>query len=195
MTYREHFRKTLVLALPVCLSNLGHIMVGIVDAAFVGQIDENTFSYSATTAQAAISLANSLYILVLVFGIGISFGLTPLVAEADTKKDSKTISELLKSGFVVNAFTGVVLFLVLLVSSPVLYFFDQEKEVVALAVPFLNVMILGMIPLMIFSAFKQFAEGLSFTLFAMLVTIGSNLLNVLLNSILIFGHWGFPAMG
>ena len=195
MTYRDHFRKTLLLAVPVCISNLGHILVGIVDAAFVGQIHEHAFHYSATTAQAAVSVANSLYFLVLVFGMGISFGLTPLVAEADSEKNSKKISELLKSGFVVNTLVGIVLFLLLLISSPVLYLFGQEKEVVALAVPFLNVMIFGMIPLMIFSAFKQFAEGLSFTAFAMIVTLGSNLLNILFNWILIFGHWGFPAIG
>ena len=73
--------------------------------------------------------------------------------------------------------------------------FQQKQEVVDLAIPFLNVMMLGMIPLCIFSGFKQFTEGLSFTKIAMLITVGSNLLNILLNYLMIFGHWGFPKMG
>jgi MATE family multidrug resistance protein len=54
---------------------------------------------------------------------------------------------------------------------------------------------LGMIPLCIFSGFKQFAEGLSFTRIAMVITIGANLINVALNYALVFGYWGFPKMG
>ena len=90
---------------------------------------------------------------------------------------------------------GILLFILLILASPVLNLFHQKKEVVDMAIPFLNVMMLGMIPLCIFSGFKQFTEGLSFTRVAMLITIGSNLLNILLNYLMIFGHWGFPAMG
>jgi MATE family multidrug resistance protein len=54
---------------------------------------------------------------------------------------------------------------------------------------------LGMIPLAVFASFKQFAEGLSFTRIAMFITIGSNILNVLFNYVLIYGKFGFQAMG
>jgi multidrug resistance protein, MATE family len=193
--YKEHIRKTLVLAIPVCISNLGHIMVGIVDAAFVGRIHESATGYSATVAQAAVSLANSLYMLVLVFGMGISYGITPLVAAADGEKNNTSLGALLKNGLLINTLTGILLYLLLTVISPVLYLFGQSEEVVKLSIPFLNVMILGMIPLMIFNTFKQFTEGLSNTATAMLVTIGCNLLNILFNWMFIFGKWGFEPMG
>jgi len=185
--YLKGYKATLFLAYPVVLSQLGHIMVGVVDTAMVGQI--------GTVQQAAVALSNSLYTLVLVFGLGVSYGITPLVAAADSSKNYSESSELLKHGVVINTILGILLFLLLFSLSPVLNLFQQKQEVVDLAIPFLNVMMLGMIPLCIFSGFKQFTEGLSFTKIAMLITVGSNLLNILLNYLMIFGHWGFPKMG
>ncbi len=185
--YINSYKATFLLAYPVVISQLGHIMVGVVDTAMVGQI--------GTIEQAAVALSNSLYTLVLVFGLGVSYGITPLVAAADSSKNHSENAALLKHSIIINTILGILLFALLIAISPVLNLFNQKQEVVDLAIPFLNVMMLGMIPLCIFSGFKQFTEGLSFTRIAMLITIGANLLNVLLNYLMIFGHWGFPEMG
>lgn len=193
--FKDHFLKTILLAWPVCISNLGHVMVGIVDTAMVGGISESEFGYSGTSAQAAVALANGFYFLVLVFGMGVSYGVTPLAAEADSSGNVEENGKLLSHCLVVNVLTNTVLFLFLIAISPTLRYINQSEDVVDLAIPFLNCMLLGMIPLAIFSSFKQFAEGLSMTRFAMIITIGSNVLNVLLNWILIYGKWGFEPMG
>ena len=185
--YITSYKATFLLAYPVILSQLGHIMVGVTDTAMVGQV--------GTIEQAAVALANSLYTLVLVFGLGVSYGVTPLVAAADSSGNIAENAALLKHGIIINTILGILLFALLFCISPVLNLFNQKQEVVDLAIPFLNVMMLGMIPLCIFSGFKQFTEGLSFTRFAMIITIGSNLLNILLNYLMIFGHWGIPKMG
>lgn len=185
--YKENYKQTFLLAFPVVLSQMGHVMVGVVDTAIVGQI--------GTIEQAAVALASSFHLLVLVFGVGVSFGVTPLVAAADEAKDYSQISSLLKHSVVVNTATGILLFLLLFCFSPLLGLLNQKDEVIDLAIPFLNVLMLGMIPLCIFSGFKQFAEGLSFTRIAMVITIGANLINVALNYALVFGYWGFPKMG
>ncbi|MGZ4078108.1 MAG: MATE family efflux transporter, partial [Bacteroidia bacterium] len=185
--YLRNYKATFYLAYPVVLSQLGHIMVGVVDTAMVGQI--------GTVQQAAVALSNSFYTLVLVFGLGVSYGVTPLVAAADSSKNYPESAELLKHGIIINTILGILLFLLLFCLSPALGFLHQKQEVVNQAIPFLNVMMLGMIPLCIFSGFKQFTEGLSFTRIAMFITVGANLLNILLNYLMIFGHWGFPKMG
>lgn len=185
--YLKSYKATFLLAYPVVLSQLGHIMVGVVDTAMVGQI--------GPVQQAAVALSNSLYTLVLVFGLGVSYGITPLVAAADSSGNTGESSALLRHGILINTVVGILLFLLLFSISPVLNLFNQKQEVVDLAIPFLNVMMLGMIPLCIFSAFKQFAEGLSLTRIAMIVTLGANGINIFFNYVLIFGHWGFPKMG
>jgi MATE family multidrug resistance protein len=72
---------------------------------------------------------------------------------------------------------------------------NQPEEVEALALPFLLIITASLVPLMVFQAFKQFVEGLSQTKQAMFITIAANLVNVFLNWLLIWGHWGFPELG
>lgn len=193
--YRDHLKQTLLLAYPVCLSQLGHIMVGVADTAMVGGIDESVIGYSGKVAQAAALLANGFVTLVLVFFIGISYGATPLIAAADSQKDIEANRSWLKHSFLVNVLTSVVLTAVMMLCSPILWHLDQKEHVVELAIPFLNVILLSMIPLAIFSSFKQFAEGLSFTRTAMIITLAANALNIFLNYLMIHGKWGFEPMG
>jgi len=185
--YTDTYKSTFWLAYPVVLSQLGHIMVGVVDTAMVGQI--------GAVEQAAVALSNSLYVLVLVFGLGVSYGITPLVAAADSSNNSAENAELLKHSVVINTLLGILLFFILFFISPVLQLFNQKQEVVENAIPFLNVMMLGMIPLCFYSGLKQFLEGLSDTRAAMVISIFSNVVNIILNYAMIFGHWGFPEMG
>src|SRR6218665_3525636 len=97
--YLSGYKATFLLAYPVVLSQLGHIMVGVVDTAMVGQI--------GTMEQAAVALSNSLYTLVLVFGLGVSYGVTPLVAAADSSKNFSENAALLKHGVIINTVLGI----------------------------------------------------------------------------------------
>jgi MATE family multidrug resistance protein len=189
ISFRSHFKQTIFLALPVCLSNVGHIVVDLADNFFVGLLPEKT------TGQAAISLAAALYTIVLVLGIGISYGLTPIVAEANAIKDKPRIITHLKHAFVQNISSAIILFFVLFFCAPLLHHADKPVEVTDLAVKYLNVMMLSMIPLSLFFTCKQFAEGMSDTKAAMFITIGANLMNIFLNWILVFGKFGFPELG
>jgi multidrug resistance protein, MATE family len=71
----------------------------------------------------------------------------------------------------------------------------QPMEVVTLGVPYLSIIAISIIPTMIFQTYRQFAEGLERTRMAMIIVIGSNLINIILNYVLIFGKYGFPEMG
>ncbi|MGL4596396.1 MAG: MATE family efflux transporter, partial [Bacteroidia bacterium] len=188
-SWRTHFRETFLLAIPVCLSNVGHIGVDLADNYFIGKLPEHT------EGQAAVALAGAFYATFLVMAIGVSYGLTPLVAEAQAQKKTARIGHLLRHSILLNVATSLVLVLLLLAINPLLGKLGQPEAVVKLAVPFLGVILLSMIPLSVFFSFKQFAEGMSDTRMAMYITLGSNGLNILLNYVLVFGHWGFPEMG
>ncbi len=185
--YKEHFKKNLFLAVPVMLSQLGHVMVGVADSIMVGRL--------GTVPLAAVSLGNGIFTVILMFGIGMSFAITPLVAAADGKNNYRKSAKLFKHGLYISLATGIFLFLLTFAGAPILYSLNQPEEVVKLAVPYLNIIALSLIPFMIFQAFKQFAEGLSFTKNAMYITVAANLVNVGLNYILIYGALGIEPMG
>lgn len=178
-----------MLALPVCLSNMGHITVDLADNFFIGRLENRT------VGQAAISLSGAFYIFILVMLIGVSYSLTPIVAELNAKNEKEKIRLHLRHSLMMNLIAASLLFIVLWLGAPLLHYAGKSAEVTELAIQFLGVIMLSMIPLSIFFTFKQFTEGMSDTRTAMFITIGANVLNILLNYCMVFGELGFPEMG
>ena len=187
MAVREQVKTTFLLAYPVMLSQLGQVAVGVADSMMVGRL--------GALELAASSLANSIFFVLLMFGIGISMGLTPLVSKAYGKGKTNQISRLFSNSLLINFLTSLVMLGLILLFARNLNLLNQPEEVEALALPFLLIITASLVPLMVFQAFKQFVEGLSQTKQAMFITIAANLVNVFLNWLLIWGHWGFPELG
>jgi multidrug resistance protein, MATE family len=187
ITLRQHIRANLDLALPVMVTNLGHVLMGVCDNVMVGHIN--------ATSLAAAGLATVAFNVLLLFGIGVSYAITTLVAEADGARDEKRISEILRHGLIINVLNGVVLAFLVMWGKRGLYYINQPEEVVDLAIPYLTIITFSLIPTLVYQSFKQFAEGLSDTRVAMMVVLISNVLNIGLNYTLIYGHFGFEPMG
>lgn len=185
--YKAHFKRNITLAVPVMLSQLGHVMVGVADSIMVGRI--------GTIPLAAASLGNSIFSIILTLGIGISFAITPLVAAADGENDLKKSTNVFKHGLYINTITGIVLFLLTFGITFILPFLNQPPEVAEMAGPYLGIIALSLIPFMVFQSFRQFAEGLALTKKAMYITVGANLVNIGFNYVLIYGKLGFAPMG
>lgn len=184
--YTKEFKYNLSIAFPIMMGQLGHVLVGLADNLMIGQL--------GAAPLAAVSLGNSLVFIALSLGIGFSFAITPLIAEADGASNIEKGRSYFHHGVILCAVNGILLFLLLLLAKPILYHLDQPPEVVALAIPYLEIVAFSMIPLMIFQAYKQFADGLSQTKYAMYATLLANVVNVIFNFFLIYGLWIFPRM-
>jgi len=186
-TYTKEFRYNLKLAYPVILGMVGHTMVGLIDDIMVGKI--------GTTELAAVSLGNSFLFIAMSLGIGFSTAITPLVAEADGEGNIIKGKAAFKHGLFLCTVLGTVLFGMILLSKPLMYHMKQPLEVVALAIPYLEIVAFSLIPMIMFQAFKQFSDGLSQTKYAMWATLLANVINIVLNYLLIYGKFGFPELG
>ena len=187
--YKTYYKENLILAGPIVVSQIGHMAVHIADSVIVGH-------FAGTTQLAAVSLVNSLFMLVLVIGLGISYGLTPLIAQANGRKDYDECGKLLSNSLIINI--GIGFFLYVITHFGTLSIIDhigQSPEVVAYAKPYLGYLAFSIVPLMVFQTFKQFAEGLGFTMQAMLVSIFGNILNITLGIIFVKGMFGITPMG
>ena len=169
------------------LGMLGHTFVAFADNVMVGQL--------GTAELAAVSLGNSFVFIAMSLGIGFSTAITPLVAEADASNNISEGKNAFKHGLLLCTILSVLLFLIIILLKPVMYYMDQPKEVVELAIPYLNFVSLSLIPLIVFQALKQFSDGLSNTKYPMYATILANVINITLNYFLIFGTFGFPKLG
>lgn len=185
--FTKEFPYNLKLAYPVMLGMLGHTFVAFADNVMVGQL--------GTAELAAVSLGNSFIFIAMSLGIGFSTAITPLVAEADGAKDVEKGKAVLKHGLILCTVLGLALFILILALKPLMYLMQQPDEVVVLARPYLDLVAFSLVPLIMFQAFKQFADGLSLTKYGMYAEIVANIINIILNYLLIFGKFGFPAMG
>ena len=183
----NHIKNTIHLAWPLVITQVGYIITGMVDTVFLGKI--------GAAEQAACILSNNLYILLLVFGIGVSYATTPLVTSANQNMDLLKKASLFKNSIFLNVSVSIICFIVLFLSSGLLKYMHQPEDVIKLAVPFFNVLIFSMIPISLFFTCKQYCEGLSNTRMALFISIIGNVINIILNYLLIYGKFGFPELG
>lgn len=184
---KVHFRETAILALPVAIGQLGHVMLGVTDSLMVGRLGEIPL--------AAAALGHGIFVLMLVFVVGVCNAITPLTAISAGKNDHEEAAIVFRQGLIVNAVLGVLLVLFTWLISDSLRMMGQLPDVVDLAAPYLRIMGFSFLPMAIFFSFRNFIEGLSFTKPAMVIIILANGVNVFGNWILIFGKFGMPAMG
>jgi MATE family multidrug resistance protein len=175
------------LAAPLVLTQAGQMSVHLIDNAMIG--------HYGTVELAAASFANSIYIVVMLFGTGVFMGITPLIGHACGSKNDSLAAIILKSGFTLSALLIPALTLVSWSITWMMPSMGQTDEVVRLAVPYYQTLVIALVPFLLFTFLKQVGEGLGNTFAAMAATIGSNLLNVFLNYVLIFGKFGFPELG
>ncbi len=185
--YLPYYKRNLKLAWPIMLAQAGQTSVQLVDAIMVGHL--------GTTELAAVSFANSVFIIGFVFGMGFTFGITPLVGQAFGNNDSKRVGDLFTQSFILNTILSLMLSMLIFGVSYAMPYMGQPKGVVELAIPFYRILVFSMLPFLFFFTLKQFLEGLGQIKIATGITISANILNIILNYILIYGHFGFSNYG
>lgn len=185
--YRSYYKNILHLAFPLMLSQAGQVVVQLADSVMVGHV--------GTPELAAASFASNLFYLVMMLGMGITFGMTPLVGQSYGRNHFRDVAIYFKNSLWLNFAFTVVLTSASWGVSYLMPYMGQPREVVALAIPYFRVLTVSMLPFLLFFTFKQFAEGLGNTHIAMVVTLTVNALNIFLNYILIYGKVGFPVLG
>ncbi|NCG44463.1 MAG: MATE family efflux transporter [Proteobacteria bacterium] len=187
MLSRLQWRENIPLALPVVFGQIGHIAASVADSIMVGRL--------GVIPLAAVSYGASIASVPFVFGIGLAYGLTPFVANAVGQKRHGKGIRLLKHSVIVNLVTAMVMMLAVWLIHMVASQTGQDAKMLVVAEDYLYIYMLSFVPFMAFLAAKQYIEGLGDTKTPMRISLWGNTLNITLNALLIFGLFGFPAMG
>ena len=185
--YKEHYRSIIQLGVPIVIGQIGIVVVGLADNIMVGQYN--------TLHLAAASFVNSAFNIPILFGLGFSYGLTPLVGQFFGRRDKFHVGQLLRNSLLVNLCMGILLTFIM---GFVWFNIDklgQPEELLPLIRPYFLLQLASLVFVMLFNSFKQFADGITDTKTPMYIMILANLLNIGGNYILIYGKLGLPAMG
>jgi len=183
---KQEAGRTLKLALPIIFGEMAQMALHLIDTAMIGAV-----SYKQL---AAAALVLSVMNIPFVLGIGMTMSVSQLVSMAHGRKDSQLVSHYFFNGFWICAATALVISAGLELGKDILFHLGQDPEVAELAVPFLRIMGISIIPMLLFMALKQFTDGLELTRTAMVLSFAALPLNAFINWLLIFGNWGFPRL-
>lgn len=184
-SYIPYFKNILSLSYPIIIGQVGIVLMGVADVVMIGKLSAANL--------AAGGLANSVYFLITIIGIGTLTAISPLVAKAKGADDSETTSVLfkqsLKAALLLSAFISTVVWILTIN----LDWFKQEQEVTNLTKSYLHILNAGTVFMLLFMAAKQFSDGLSITKPSAIITLLGLGFNVFWNWILIYGKFGFTA--
>lgn len=185
--YKEHYKETIRLGIPIMLGQLGIIIVGFADNIMVG--------HHSSQELAAASFVNNFFNLAFIFGVGFSYGLTPIIGGLVAGKDYDKAGETLKNSLFTNFIVGVLLSLCMLGLFFNIDLLGQPEELMPYIKPYYILQLFSVIFIMLFNSFKQFSDGTTDTLTPMCVMLSANVLNIIGNYLLIYGHGGMPELG
>ena len=185
--FTTHYKELTRLGLPIVIGQLGIIFVSFVDTFMVGR--------HGTGDLAAASFVNNMFTLAIIFATGFSYGLTPIIGKLFGKGKLHDAGGMLKNALVANGFMA----LLLVAAMTVLYLnignLGQPVELLGIMRPYYITLLLSLPFVLLFNAFKQFADGITDTKTPMWIMLAGNVLNIVGNYALIFGKWGMPELG
>lgn len=184
---KEEIFKTIKLAYPVIIGQLGIVMMGVVDSIMVGRL--------GSVPLAAASLGNSLIFIILIIGIGSSSVVTPLVAILVGGKRFSECGVYFRQSLLVNMLLSLVMIGIILIGVNFIHHLNQPDEVIELTIIYMSIVGLSALPLMFYQTYKHFIEGFSIMKPAMIIALLANIINAFANWVLIFGELGFPKLG
>ncbi len=183
----RELRLTLALALPMIVAQVSQMLIGITDAAMIGRV--------GTVELAASAFTGGVFGLFYILGIGLLLPVGVFTARDHGAGDAAGCAAWLQHGKAMALTAGVGCFVLLAVLSTQLHRFGQPPEVVAVVRPYFLLCSLSLIPVFYFQVQRQYLDALGRPWVGTAIMLVDVALNALFNWVLIWGHWGAPALG
>ncbi len=187
--WRDEARALLALALPLILGNLAQSIVYATDLAFLGQLNAE--------ALAAATLAINIYGPFMMLGTGLLAATAPMIAtERGRRKHAvREVRRTVRQGLWIAVVLTLPSWLILWHTGDILRALGQEPVLAIKAQSFMQVLMWALLPYFVHLALRYYISAMerAFAVFAVLFAMVA--VNALAGWLLIFGHWGFPALG
>ena len=182
-----HYKELIRLGLPIIIGQTGIIFVSFADTFMVG--------WYGTADLAAAGFVNNIFNLAIIFATGFSYGLTPIVGRLFGNGERKEIGAILKNALLANSAIALLLIAVMGILYLNINKLGQPAELLHIMRPYYLVLLITLPFIMLFNAFRQFADGITDTKTSMWIMLAGNIINIAGNYILIFGKCGMPELG
>ncbi len=185
---KKFYKMVLFLALPIILQNLIASSVNMLDTLMIGRVGE--------VELAAVGIANQFYFIFSLFIMGISSGCAVFIAQLWGKRDKNNIQKVLGIGVISSVLiTSVFNLGGILFTEKIISIFNIDPQVIKIGASYLKIVCFSYIFTAISFNYAAALRSVENTVLPMLASFLGLVVNGVLNTILIFGLLGFPAMG
>lgn len=184
---RSDLRGLIRLAIPIVTSQLGVMLMGVVDTIVVGRVSAREL--------AAASIGQLYFFAMAVFGFGILSALDPILSQALGARDRDAATLAIQRAAILALGMGTIATLLCAGAEPVFRLLRQPDDVIPRAARFVWMSAPGMLPMMLWATNRLALQSMKRTREIVITILAGNVLNLALNWIFVFGHLGSPAMG
>lgn len=187
--WRDEARATLSLALPLVLTNVAQSLIHVTDVVLLG--------WAGPRVLAAGTLGVNLYVAFLVFGLGLVMASAPMMARAlgarrhNVRDVRRTVRQSMWAALAIT----LPFWAILWNTEAILVAIGQEPELAAGAQSFVRALQWGLLPYLWYLVLRSFISALERPLWSLAVGLVAVVWNAFINYGLIFGRFGFPALG
>jgi len=187
---KKFFHESLIilkLGYPLIISQLLMVLMEFFDTIMAGNVSPIELAGLAI----ALAIYHPLFLLVL----GILIPLGAIVSQLFGAENSEEIVNNVIQGLWISQIFALLSILFFSNTHHFLFSFGYEEEVIEIAIDYLKALCWGIPAIYAFLVLRMFTEGLSFTRPTMYFSLIGLVFKVILNYILVFGKFDFPALG
>ncbi|KJY81535.1 multidrug transporter MatE [Vibrio galatheae] len=185
--YKTEANSLVRLATPVLIASVAQTGMGFVDTVMAGGV--------SATDMAAVSIAASIWLPSILFGIGLLMALVPVVAQLNGSGKQHKVPFEIQQGIAMALLLSIPTGLVLLQTESILNLMNVEPLMASKTIGYMHAVIFAVPAFLLFQALRSLTDGMSLTKPAMVIGFVGLLLNIPLNWIFVYGKFGAPALG
>ncbi len=185
--YKEEASSLIKLATPVLIASVAQTGMGFVDTVMAGDV--------SATDMAAVSVASSIWLPSILFGIGLLMALVPVVAQLNGSGRRDKIPFEIQQGIALALVVTIPIITVLWQTQFILSLMDIEAVMATKTIGYINAVIFAVPAFLLFQTLRSFTDGMSLTKPAMVIGFIGLILNIPLNWIFVYGKFGAPELG
>lgn len=185
---KEIAKKYFNIAWPSAFESIMVSLIAAVDMMMVGSLGKEAVSSIGITSQPKFLLLATI--------LSMNIGVTVLVARRKGENDSLKANNILRQAIIISVILSFILMsLGSIFARELLSFAGAGVDFIDLAVEYFQIVLVGTFFYAISLTITSAQRGVGNTKISMITNLSANLINFILNFILIYGHFGFPALG
>ncbi|MFS4438742.1 MATE family efflux transporter [Paracoccaceae bacterium GXU_MW_L88] len=186
-SWKGHLMATLRLAVPLVGAQLAQIAIGTTDTVMVGRLG----AYDL----AAAVLGTQFYFIIFIFGSGFAYAVMPMASGAAASDDVVSVRRSVRMGLWVNIAFAIITIPLMWFSGALLIAFRQQPDLAMHAQSYIRIAMWALLPALTVMTLRSYLSALERAGMVLFATLAGFFANILLNYALIFGNFGFPALG